>query len=103
MIGASISLKNARMLLIETQELFMNDKENPDLIQNVKTMTFKVFKWRTIEEQNLRQRSKIDWLRLGMLIIGSFMLKSRPSRIKLRWHQSVVNMGLFFPIKMRLR
>ncbi|KAI5429717.1 hypothetical protein KIW84_034335 [Lathyrus oleraceus] len=49
-IGAFVSLKNARLLLVETQELLMNDKENLDLIQKVKMLTSGVFKWSTIEE-----------------------------------------------------
>ncbi|CAK8539305.1 unnamed protein product [Lathyrus sativus] len=65
LIGASHSMKNARIHLLDAQDRLMHDGDNPDLIKEVKDNTEEVFKWSEIEEKILKQRSKIIWLRLG--------------------------------------
>lgn len=42
----------------------MQDKTNTQIIMDVKTCTEEVLKWSQIEEHILRQRAKINWLRL---------------------------------------
>lgn len=52
-------------------------RDNSDLIKEVKDSNEEVFKWSEIEKKILRQRSEINWLRLGVAITDIYMLKSR--------------------------
>ncbi|CAK8563093.1 unnamed protein product [Lathyrus sativus] len=65
LMDVSHYLKQARMNLLEVQNKLKDDLDNTELIKLVKERTEKVFKWSEIEEQVIRQRSKINWLKLG--------------------------------------
>ncbi|WJX68825.1 hypothetical protein P8452_53158 [Trifolium repens] len=63
--GINITLTKARDDLTQAHILLLLDRMNPHHITQVKRYTEEVIKWSDMEEQMLRQKSKIDWLRLG--------------------------------------
>jgi hypothetical protein len=63
--GIDITLTKARDHLIQAHKLLLLDRMNPHHIMQLKRCTEEVIKWSDMEEQMLRQKSKIDWLRLG--------------------------------------
>lgn len=65
LIGATATLRKAREKLIEAQQKVSTDRMNPSYLLAVKHCTDEVHKWSGIEEDIMRQRVKINWLRLG--------------------------------------
>jgi hypothetical protein len=63
--GINITLTKAKDDLTQAHRLLLLDRMNPHHIMQVKRCTEEVIKWSDMEEQMLRQKSKIDWLRLG--------------------------------------
>lgn len=63
-VGVTNTLQKARSDLIQARERLVQDRLNTVLINEVKTRTEEVCKWSEIEEQTLKQRPKINWLRL---------------------------------------
>jgi hypothetical protein len=63
--GIHITLDKAREELRQAHNLLLLDKMNHHHIMKVKSCTEEVIHWSDMEEQMLRQKSKIDWLRLG--------------------------------------
>jgi hypothetical protein len=63
--GIHITLDKAREDLRQAHNLLLLDKMNPHHIMKVKSCTEEVIHWSDMEEQMLRQKSKIDWLKLG--------------------------------------
>jgi hypothetical protein len=64
-MGINITLEKARNELRLAHNNLLVDRLNPLHIQQVKVCTEEVIKWCGVEEQMLRQRAKIEWLRLG--------------------------------------
>ncbi|KAI5424694.1 hypothetical protein KIW84_030759 [Lathyrus oleraceus] len=62
---ANNQLQAARDDLNKGQQNLSQDRMNDEKIRKVKGCTEEVLKWRNIEEQVLRQRAKLDWLRWG--------------------------------------
>ncbi|CAK8579658.1 unnamed protein product [Lathyrus sativus] len=62
---AKVHLAKAREALKEAQQALNDDRMNKEKIDLVKDCTEDVIKWNEIDEAILKQRSKIDWLKLG--------------------------------------
>ncbi|KAK2357064.1 hypothetical protein QL285_094373 [Trifolium repens] len=63
--GIYITLDKARESLKQAHSVLLLDRMNAHHIMTVKSCTEEVIKWSEMEEQMLRQKSKIEWLRLG--------------------------------------
>jgi hypothetical protein len=64
-LGIHITLEKARNDLQNAHNMLLADRMNPLHIMQVKRCTEEVIRWNDMEEQMLRQKSKIDWLKLG--------------------------------------
>ncbi|XP_058726099.1 uncharacterized protein LOC131597415 [Vicia villosa] len=63
--GINIQIEKARKDLEETQKSIAHDKDNKDLTQEEKKRTDSLMELLAIEEQIMRQRAKVTWIRLG--------------------------------------
>ncbi|MCI32067.1 transposon TX1 putative 149 kDa protein, partial [Trifolium medium] len=61
----NITLDKAREDLRQAHSRLLHDRMNPHYIMEVQKCTKDVIKWNDMEEQMLRQKAKIEWLRLG--------------------------------------
>lgn len=77
----NIKVKKDRVDLLTAQQKLITDRMNIHNIEEVKACTMEVIKWNELEEQVLKQRAKIEWLRLGMEIIHISMHLLNPSKI----------------------
>jgi hypothetical protein len=63
--GCKKKVEEARGELLKAQKDLIHDRMNPAIISKVKHWTDEVMKWNDLDEMNISQRAKIDWLRLG--------------------------------------
>jgi hypothetical protein len=63
--GIKTTLDKARENLKQAHEILLLDRMNPQHIMEVKKCTEEVIKWNDMEEQMLRQKANIEWLKLG--------------------------------------
>lgn len=59
------NISKSRSDILTTQYALTNDRMNIRKIEDVKKCTEEVINWNELEEKVLRQKSKIDWLKLG--------------------------------------
>lgn len=58
-------LAQLRKLLEQTQHLLSHDQLNPNLILAERTGLAEIEKWSNIEEDIWKQKSRVDWIKLG--------------------------------------
>lgn len=63
--GIQGKVEDARKHLNEAQVNLAGDRMNPKLMEYAKFWTKQLLHWREIEEIDLRQNAKIDWLRIS--------------------------------------
>ncbi|KAK2401903.1 hypothetical protein QL285_051464 [Trifolium repens] len=63
-MGIHITLEKARNDLQQAHNMLFADRMNPLHIMQVKRCREEVIRWNDMEEQMLRQKAKIDWLKL---------------------------------------
>lgn len=63
--GIKVKVEEVRAALTAAQHNLLQDRMNVALIENVKECTDDVLQWNALEEQVLKQKSRVEWLRLG--------------------------------------
>jgi hypothetical protein len=73
-----LKISKAREDLLKAQKDLVLDRLNVDKIDMVKQCSDELLNWQEVEEKILQQKTKVDWLKLGMVIIDISMPQSKP-------------------------